>query len=271
MEISVTGRRIMDIDSNELKTFQPYVFPSFLTPDDKPESLLDWKNSDLFAVQAFVDGVFSGLLIGDFKEVIGTATIKSLFGTCNEVLLRLLAFFEEESRRRKISKLAMTYSDEASEWDDLLTSAGWYGKRGAALICRWDDCKTFHPPWFEKKWPLPSGCTIQPWKKNPQDESLNSLGLFKDDQAVGWIETLRLDPDTIYYFKLSIDYPHRFTGASIALLAESIRRQQASTIPHSVFMINFGLVKPRWIRFIRRRLVPFATKTTEYSQAVKIL
>lgn len=278
MSIEIIETVIAYTSEEEREAMKPFLFPGFLTPLDTPDSLLDPKNRDLYALMAYQNGELIGLLICDFKEVVGTVTIKSLFAKPSplkeEALNLMLKNLEEIARKRKIRKMFLNYPDSApftEEWDNLLTNQDWYGKRPAAIICEWEDCKTFHPTWFERPLTLPKGCKIVPWKRNPIDEQINSLGLEFQGEMVGWMETIRVNSETICYKNLFVDFALRYTGAAIALLAESIKLQQRSEIPRSIVLINYQQVKPRWIRFVQRRLVPYASKVTEYSNAVKIL
>lgn len=276
MTITIIGKEVSSISDEEHAALKALIFPGFLTPTDQPESLLDPKNILLYALIAYNSEQIVGLLICDFKEIYESASIKSLYAIPgpfkDETLNLLLSELEKECRKRKIGKISFVYADNTPfGWDDLLAEHDWYGKKAIALSCEWEDCRTFGPDWFKKEWALPKGCEIIPWKKKPEDEELNSLGLHFDNEIVGWIETKRVSPDTICYAKLFVDFAFRFTGAAIVLLKKSIEIQQKSEVLRAIFLINFQLVKPRWIRFIRKRLVPYAQKVTEYSQAIKKL
>lgn len=161
------------------------------------------------------------------------------------------------------------------------------------------DVQAFHPRWYERNRPVPPEYELFPWHQITQQERqtvdhqlsagtypssvypfghdeeliepINSLGLRHQGVLVGWMITHRVNPDTIRYSHLYVRDDYRHRGISILLLTEAIRRQQASTVPLSTFEIRLSQIHKRWLRFVERRLAPFAQAISEKQMAWKDL
>lgn len=159
--------------------------------------------------------------------------------------------------------------------------------------------QAFHPPWFERDYPLPVEFDIFPWSQltaederlierqleggtfsanvyplgNDKDliEPLNSLGMRHQGVLIGWMVTHRVAPDTIRYSYFYVRDDYRHQGYSVRLLVDAIRLQQASSVPEATFEIRQSRVAKRWQRFIKRRLAPFSKETTQVRMAWKDL
>lgn len=146
----------------------------------------------------------------------------------------------------------------------------------------------FNPPWFQKSYPpFPKSIKIFPWselkdherelierqirqetfpalfspfREESKIELLNSLGIRKGDQVIGWMITHRIDAETIRYTTLYIAEEYRLTHYAIALLIRAIKLQQSSSVPLSLFEVNIRLTEPAWWRFVKRRLMPYADR-----------
>lgn len=147
------------------------------------------------------------------------------------------------------------------------------------------DGHTFHPPWYNHPPKLPSKYKLFPWKilKQSEREQLekeynqgvysdtvypfqkeesieysNSLGLRYKDEVIGWSITNRIAPDTIKYSALYVKPEFQFLGYPIRLLVESTKLQQKTTIRWALFEINLERVDQSWIKFVQKRLAPYA-------------
>lgn len=100
-------------------------------------------------------------------------------------------------------------------------------------------------PWYPE--------LLSPFQLPERVELLNSLALRRDRDVIGWIITHRLDQRTIQYTSLFVRPP--FQRRAVALLAASIRRQQASDLPFGIFQV--ALDNAAMARFARRRLAPY--------------
>lgn len=201
---------------------------------------------------------------------------------------QMVRIFEDRARDLESIVGIVLYEDRHPDLADIqsiLKSRGW--KKPQLQIQRYHfQVHEFHPPWFEREYPLSSDFEIFPWKNltdqersridyqlrggtfdadvHPFSETtytteyLNSLGMRHKGELIGWMVTHRLQPDTIRYscFYIRDDYRHR--GFSLRLLIDAIRLQQKSDVPNSTFELRFARLESRWRRFVEHRLAPYA-------------
>lgn len=148
------------------------------------------------------------------------------------------------------------------------------------------DLSHFNPPWYENPGKLPKNFSLVPWKemtsadkstiisygenenlllsgkdRNFPIEILNSYLLKHKDQIVGWMETHRMDKNTVNYSHLFLFPEWRFQRLAIPLLAQAIRTQSESDIPFAFFELNLNETPTTWQNFIKKRLRPHADTT----------
>ncbi len=101
---------------------------------------------------------------------------------------------------------------------------------------------------------------LTPFQLEDRLEPLNSLGLRRDGQVVGWVVTHRLQPDLIQYTSLFVrdGVPK---GRIISLLAEAVRRQCTARVPGLLCMIDAE--NTAMLRFAARRLEPYTAARAE--------
>ena len=112
---------------------------------------------------------------------------------------------------------------------------------------------------------------LTPFQAEEQLEPLNSLGLCREGQVVGWMITHRTATDTIQYTSLFIDPALQGRGYALPLLAEAIRRQvaRAEEIPFGIFQIDVANEPMRL--FLDRYLRPYLSSLAELRRSHKRL
>jgi GNAT superfamily N-acetyltransferase len=98
---------------------------------------------------------------------------------------------------------------------------------------------------------------------------MNSLGLRHQGEAIGWIVTHRVAPDTIRYSSLFVDAKYQKLGRGISLLSQSIQRQIASEIENYTFSVAWE--NQPMIKFLERHLRPYLTGMGSSRKTVKPL
>lgn len=169
-------------------------------------------------------------------------------------------------------------------FEKLLENTGW--EKPSLYLERYRFCSAdFSPPWLsclqrpvdeleiflwqertdtdEKvaRWMLEQGHVpsfLSPFDQILYQEPLNSLGARQDGRLVGWMITHRSDAETIRYSSLFFDRHLATSGYGLFLLGEAIRLQQASQIPYGLCEVNLEKVEPAWVRFVKKRLAPYA-------------
>jgi GNAT superfamily N-acetyltransferase len=209
------------------------------------------------------------------------------------IATQLLTRLEAELIERQCLVVTILYEaadPSITALEHLLSRRTWWAPQ--LFIQRYHfDVQAFHPPWFEKAYPLPPEFCLFPWKEFTEAdrqlierqlkggtfsanvypfgddrilmEPLNSLGLRHRDKLIGWMVTHRMSPDTIRYAYFYVQDDYRHQGYSIRLLTDAIRLQQASPVPKSTFEIREARIDKRWQRFIQRRLAPYAESTSQ--------
>ena len=210
-------------------------------------------------------------LPGFSKEEMSDALIDYLEITLKkETCLVLCQFFEKK------------ITDQSHQNDTLFDKRNWQKPR-LHMIRYYFDCYIFSPPWFLKEYTLPDEITIFPWKElrpgerkkvqNQQDRSyfpyvvsplydedkiqnINSLGMRKKDELIGWMvtHTFPEKPDTVRYSSFYIKTEERNLGYAPVLLQQSIKLQQQSDLQWSYFLLNIEYSDKNWFHFIDKRL-----------------
>lgn len=214
------------------------------------------------------------------NQGIGTHLMGHLLSTLKEQGVHLLYF---------------NYPAPAPNLESILATTGW---KNPGLLTRryFYDQYSFHPDWFFSPFPLlPDEYTLFHWsdvepeelemakrweQSNPQLslysfndskfplDSLTSLGLRKNGKLAGWMINHRLEPKLLRYSSFYLLPEIRGLGPGIYLLKESIRLHFKNEIDLVGMMeINFKHSQNSWIRFIQKRLAPFAYKTEDVKYA----
>ena len=98
-----------------------------------------------------------------------------------------------------------------------------------------------------------------------------SFGLRKEGAVVGWNIGIRPHPDTITYSKLHIDTELMQAGYGIQLIVHVIRQQKKLPIRNALFEINLDRIDPTWWRFVKKRLMPIASRIERVNRAVRVV
>lgn len=202
----------------------------------------------------------------------------------------LLEEMERVLAKRGIGVLMAVYPSY-SPIHPLLQACKWEGPRVVLTSCYFIS-HLFSPTWYLKGYRLPKGFTYFPWEKLTQDDKRtieelwkkgdlpsdiypfyeetvfepNSLGLRYNGKIVGWSLAESNAPQSLWYSKLYLDPAFRLSGIAIQLLAASILRHDHVRFPNVYFKLNIVQSSLRWLRFVKRRLIPYADSVTDYFQ-----
>ncbi len=263
-----------------------------------PEGRLAFQRRDKYplaiGVEAVIDGDVVGFAFAVCEIDIRQGRLSSLFvkegKRGKKIGSQLVAYVEEELIKAGCIAICTEYADDnptRTPFEKILQKDGW-NPPGIYMISCTYNVQDFHPPWFEKNYPsLPKAFQefmwkdlkpeekarlaylaeqwafspdVSPFREEQMIEYQNSLGLRHEGQVVGWMITHRVDPNTIAYSSLYTHKEYRQAGYGIRLLIDSIRLQQQSPVPYSLFKVNFEQVDPAWFHFVKRRLLPYAQK-----------
>jgi GNAT superfamily N-acetyltransferase len=160
------------------------------------------------------------------------------------------------------------------------------------------DAFLFHPPWLKHRPKLPRQYKIFLWKNIKKHEKekldhlyeqghfgsivypffeeniiepLNSLGIRKKGEIVGWLITHRVSLETLKYSALFIKPDLQFSGYSMRLLIDAInlQRPKEATIRWTLVPVNLREIDSSWYRFVKRRLAPYAQAVIKIYQTWK--
>lgn len=182
---------------------------------------------------------------------------------------------------------------ETPALEKVLTDCGWNTGKPFIIECRYNSY-TFDPPWIHTHYKFPDSMQVFPWVKLSDRERqqilydarrgvipiavspfleeeliepLNSLGLRSQGRVIGWVITHRTDPDTILYRSLYVERSFHFLGPGGKLLIDSMLIQKKHPIKWAVFELPLTQVRPAWIQFVQKRLVPYADVVSHIVQA----
>lgn len=235
------------------------------------------------------------LILASLIPIFHSAEIHSfnVLGSHLQIALgvELLTFLENELIKEKCKIAFFTYPEDnyySLFLEKILRERNWKGPRYFKIYLRFISA-AFHPPWLRNDYTYPpyfhafpwseltkedikhihflesqdlAPKTISPFSKQEKIDFSNSLGLRYKGKVVGWMITHRIAPDTIRYVSLFILKEFEKLGPSIKLLCDSIILQQKGDVPWADFELNLEQSPISWIKFVKRRLVPYANVVT---------
>lgn len=248
----------------------------------------------IFGIEAVEKGDVIGFAMGVCELSLQRGRLASLFVKekmrNKKIGTELVDFLENEFIKEGCPAICTEFADDNPSRQaigKILSKDGWIPPTIYMLNCYFN-VQEFHPPWFERNYPLPKTFeefhwrdlkpkekerlayqaeqwtfhpSVSPFREAEIIEYQNSLGLRHENEVVGWMVTHRVDPDTIAYSALYIHREYHHKGYAIRILIDSIRLQQKSSVPYSLFKVNLEEVDRSWIEFVKRRLVPYAQRT----------
>lgn len=160
------------------------------------------------------------------------------------------------------------------------------------------DAFLFHPPWLAHRPKIPRqfkiflwknikkdekerldylyeqghfGSIVNPFFEEKQIETLNSLGMRKKGEIVGWLITHRVSLESLRYSALYIRPDLQFSGYSMRLLIDAInlQRPKEATLRWTLVPVNLQEIDSSWYRFVKRRLAPYAQAVIKTYQSWK--
>lgn len=261
----------------------------------------------LVTMGASHQGRFIGLALAEVLPAGDVARVLSLFVAPEHrrkgVGTSMLAHLEHALAREGCTHATLSYR---SNWPSapvlkrLLEKRGWPPAGARLLICKTSTERIAEAPWLDDV-TLPKGFSVFPWtelrseeeaamqrRQREEDggwyprtltpfqaeerlEPLNSLGLRRNGEVVGWMITHRTAPDTIQYTSLFLAPELQGQGYGLPLLAEAIRRQVAvaEEIPHGIFQVE--VENEPMTRFLNRYLRPYMVSLADLRRSRKRL
>lgn len=260
--------------------------------------------SELLAIAALVDGKPIGLIVGAFRPHDVPAEIYSFYVEEEHrrqgIGAQLLEAFEALLISKGSSKIKISYlgaQDWTSNLELLLKHQQWLPSSQVSIKCFFN-LQTFNPDWLHKNHPLPAGCEIFLWKKLTTTEKkeieafieqraipftlspfrnekhidwTTSLGIRDETQVLGWIVNLRPSKELIEYKSFFIFREYHLQGHSMRLLTESIHLAQKKPPRHAVLQVFLNNVDYHWVKFVKRRLLPYTERVERFYEAWKVL
>lgn len=259
------------------------------------------EGAELVLLGATWNGQPVGIVIGSYRPLIESELYTLAVAPkplIPEISTQLLISFENVIKEKGATALRITFLSDAScpaPIQTLILSQGWKAP-SLSHIRLYFDPSTFSPPWLHRTYPVPRSCKqffwkdlkkeeriqlehlieqraipfqISPFNKEKQIDWNTSLGMRNDQEVVGWIVNLRPN-DKIVEFRSFFVFADYFTlGHAIRLLSESIHKLQEKPTKTAVLEAYMGLADSRWLKFIKKRLMPFSTKIERYWEAWK--
>lgn len=193
----------------------------------------------------------------------------------------LFTHLQSALKAKGICALGFEYDIEESfaiPLEKILKKHHWQSPHIYLIRLYFNSLPLFNPPWLSHMRPLTAPFSTCNWKSlsqstrqsvisHPRFPKLEipiqeevSLILKHQDRVIGWNLVHCKDAFTLSYSHLYINSLFRGSGASIALLAESIHLQKQSPIPKAIFETNLEEVEKSWKNFIKKRFFPYANK-----------
>lgn len=296
---SVKYQAVYNLTPDNLAPYDAFTFPSL-----QKRWQTQRQRGELIGISATIDNRMVGMVIAEIipdsqNPATTYASILSCFVVPDAqqqgIGTTLINHLEKELRKIGCQQIEMTYkSSELTTLalEPLLQKLGWLPPKTTFILAQTTTEKIAEAPWLYK-YPLPDSFTVFPWVEltakdrqtllqkggyppslNPfldeaRLEPMNSLGLRHQGEAIGWIVTHRVAPDTIRYSSLFVDAKYQKLGRGISLLSQSIQRQIASEIENYTFSVAWE--NQPMIKFLERHLRPYLTGMGSSRKTVKPL
>lgn len=278
-------QRVYHLNASNSIDYDALTFPSI-----KKRWQTYQQRGELLGVSASVSGTMVGFVIAELLPD-SAAEILSLFVLPDYrqqgIGTKLVGYLERELAQQGCSQVTVAYQATAltaTALEPLLQKFNWQPPQATFLLGKTTTEKIAAAPWLTR-YPLPAAFTVFPWHEltaaeaeswqqrqdyppslnpftnDPRLEPLNSLGLRYRGEVIGWMLTHRVAPDTIRYSNLYVSEKFQKLGRAISLLAESIQRQIASSIPYCTFSVSQE--NTQMLKFVDRHLQPYLTGMSE--------
>ncbi len=290
-------------DLAQSREYASLILPSFLP------KLLEASSTEAttgIAVEARFEGQLTGLALIELLpyEYHQVAELCSLVVKPNYrkqgIGRQLFAFLQDALiLQRGMHAICFKYvagKPDAEALERIIASQGWLPPK-IHLIRYCFDVYAFDPPWLHHSFPIPSSMNFFSWNdlqpsEKKQIEFMESQGMFlplvspfleeasldahisvglrHEGKIAGWCITHRIDPSTLRYSALYVDSTLHHVGYGIALLVESIRRLKQVHTPRAFCEINLSQVNRSWLRFVDKRLMPYADYIETVNLAMQV-
>lgn len=186
---------------------------------------------------------------------------------------------------------------DTQDFENLLQERHW-SKGVLALVRCHFNAKTFTTPWLHRDHTLPKGCELFLWKdlkkeerkqleflleqkgipgpvspflKENQIDWNSSVGLRSKNGVIGWMINWIPKKDYVEFRSFFIFPEFYLLGHSVDLLAESIRLVQKKPPRHAIMDVMMNFSDSRWVKFVKRRLLPYAESVERFADSWKTL
>lgn len=292
------------LDSKQLKAYDALTEEKFrcCLRLQHPEGIL---NTIQIAIAATCEGEPVGLILASFMPFMHRyADVHTIFVDEKHrhagIATRLFTSLEQELLAQKCASINMVYPENCPNrhsLEEMLKKLGWSGPNIFSIHFR-INALAFAAPWLRSDYKYPALFTEFSWSDLTKEdqhtieklqrqelvtasvspvvnkdkiEPANSLGLRYKGKLVGWMITHREDENTIRYAALFITREFEKLGPAMKLLCDSIFLHKKSGITWAVFDINIGQSQLSWIKFVKRRLIPYADEVRNMRQMWKEL
>lgn len=258
--------------------------------------------SILFAT--LFEGTFISLLICKLNQTLKLGEVIWIYVDeryrNQKIATNLLISLQEEMALNNYQLVLCTFPSKkpySTILERIFAFLGWSPPKITHINCTFDGF-TFDPPWLSIDRPISEEFMIFPWKElqpfereklcyqfekrmfpheiSPFDdeadiEYLNSLGLRHKGTVIGWVITHRISKDRIKYSCLYINQHWQHSGIAIKLLSEAIARQKQAGVKWAELSVNVILTEVSWVKFVEKRLIPYALEVEYKKQVWKAL
>lgn len=281
---------------------QIHEYGALLLPIQRPLLSSPSENHVIFVAK--VGGAPAGLAVAELFDQGIAARILNLFVSQEHrqhgIGTALLAGLEAELSRRDIQWLYLGYLSELSTsraLERILKKRAWEAPTDHKIVWKAYAKSIIEAPWAPKPgWPAgyetflwsertahDRMCYERMWEEksfhrglgpHPEHtdfEPLNSLGVRREGQLVGWLVTNRIAPNAVRYTWLYATPDMARLGRGIPLMRDALRLQVQELGTETVATAGSMVSNPEAVNFVRRRLAPYLLSLTVSKQSVKKL
>ncbi len=297
--IKITPLNIAELSSKEKQEWCHLIEKKYwLCLDGKDP--WDVSTAAIYAIGATHQDKPVGIALATLRTAMGHALLLSLYVEPDfrnrKIASQLLSQFEVillELECQLISHIYASDHPTTPYLEKILKKLDWSDGVPFSFRCHFQALE-FHPQWLHRKYRFPKGFELFLWKhltlkerkqinyqlenerippsvspfhRESTIEPINSLGIRKDGEVIGWMIVNRIDHETLQYSSLFIQRDYQFLGFSVYMLAASILLQQKAMIEKSIMDVNLEESEQSWLDFIKKRLLPGTSRVERFKES----
>jgi GNAT superfamily N-acetyltransferase len=286
-----------DLTPKEKQQLQPLTTEKFASLLNTP---ISQEEEEGLLFSASLENRPVALLVCSYNRVMKNAQIHTIFVSAphrnKKIAQGLLKELDKELTKRHCHLTTKQYDAASATKTYLERALGRSGWQGTKLISKrfWFEHEFFSPEWMHRKYRLPPNVHLFPWVELENTERIvlwnswkswnipavaspfweeelivkeGSFGIRNPKGVIGWMITHQETPEIRRYSTFYVHPEYRNTTVAIKILVDAIQYGIDQHVKWGVFDLNIQNSDQSWMKFVDKRLMPYAHHVDQTRQA----